>query len=659
MKTILYIAPHLSTGGLPQYLTKKIEELKNNYNIYVIEYEDVTGGVLVVQKNKIRDLIGDNLLTIPWGGDKQFVIETIERIKPDIVHLEEMPEYFMSDDIANQIYTNNRTYKIFETSHDSSFDINTKRFRPDKFILVSNFQVKMLSGLNIDSSVVEYPIEYKERPNREDVLKELGLDPEYKHVLHVGLFTPRKNQAEFFEYAKSLENEKIMFHSVGNTADNFRYYWEPLLADKPNNLIVHGERSDVDKFYSAMDLFLFTSRGTVNDKETMPLVIREAISWKIPILIYNLPVYENYFDKYNEVSYLSFDDFECNKGLILNKLNVDESISTDTLVIISTYPNSEHIIDLTKKSIDAIKKQGYKVMLSSHYPINEELQNLSDYIVVDKNNLLTYHDYFSTAWQTSDEMEMMMNIKTEKNHQYHGPAVYTNYYNGISLAKSLGYGNVVCFNYDMIIEDPNVIQFYVNELKTNKAVYNSYNAMEGPCLRTVIFATNTTFFLDNFKLIKTADEYNDWQKTVGSESNGLENIFHHNLKNQIQKIKTLTNDEYTNLLKNCKTDLCSMVEYFNVLPVKERPDLFAVWLSTSNLEDNRDMIIDVMKNGKLFDHLPLKITTSSYRYTAFIFEPGDVYNILLFENGKIKKEIIVDDEYFNNKLKINGLLTIK
>ena len=29
MKKLLYVAPHLSTGGLPQYLTKKIELLKD------------------------------------------------------------------------------------------------------------------------------------------------------------------------------------------------------------------------------------------------------------------------------------------------------------------------------------------------------------------------------------------------------------------------------------------------------------------------------------------------------------------------------------------------------------------------------------------------------------------------------------------------------
>ena len=33
MQKLLFIAPHLSTGGLPQYLTKKIELLQNEFDI--------------------------------------------------------------------------------------------------------------------------------------------------------------------------------------------------------------------------------------------------------------------------------------------------------------------------------------------------------------------------------------------------------------------------------------------------------------------------------------------------------------------------------------------------------------------------------------------------------------------------------------------------
>ena len=57
MKKLLCVAPHLSTGGLPQYLTKKIELLKDEFEIYLVEWVDCTGGVLVVQKERIQNMI--------------------------------------------------------------------------------------------------------------------------------------------------------------------------------------------------------------------------------------------------------------------------------------------------------------------------------------------------------------------------------------------------------------------------------------------------------------------------------------------------------------------------------------------------------------------------------------------------------------------------
>ncbi len=40
---VLFITPHLSTGGGPQYLLKKIVQLNNYHDVYCIEYDDITG----------------------------------------------------------------------------------------------------------------------------------------------------------------------------------------------------------------------------------------------------------------------------------------------------------------------------------------------------------------------------------------------------------------------------------------------------------------------------------------------------------------------------------------------------------------------------------------------------------------------------------------
>jgi len=221
MQKILYVTPHLSTGGAPQYLLKKIELLNDQYDIYVAEYNDY--GIFRVQKDEIITLLGKKHKTI--SERREELLEWIDEISPDIIHFEEMPELFnIEDEIATKIYSKDRPYKIFETSHDSSFDLKLKKYFPDKFLFCSDNQLIKFRSIDVPACVIEYPVKKYKRKNRVEGLKYLNLDPEYKHVLNVGLFTSRKNQAEIFEYAKHLINEKIQFHFIGNQAPNFKDY---------------------------------------------------------------------------------------------------------------------------------------------------------------------------------------------------------------------------------------------------------------------------------------------------------------------------------------------------------------------------------------------------------------------------------------------------
>jgi glycosyltransferase involved in cell wall biosynthesis len=317
MDKLLYITPHLSTGGLPQFLLKKVQLLKNRYEIHLIEYSNISNH-FITQKTELRKILKNNLYTL--GENKKEIFNIISYIQPNIIHFEEIPEYFCDKSIAFGIYHKNRNYKIFETSHDSSYNIDNKIFYPDMFLMVSNFQVKKFKKTNVPTKLIEYPIDKKEK-NKEEALKKLKLDPNKIHIINVGLFTPRKNQKEIFEYAKLINNDKVQFHFIGNMADNFKYYWDPLLNDLPKNCIIHGERNDVELFYQAADLLLFTSRGQQGDKETMPLVLREALMFDLPIYMYNLDVYENYFDKYKNITYLNFNNTNENLLKIIKFIN--------------------------------------------------------------------------------------------------------------------------------------------------------------------------------------------------------------------------------------------------------------------------------------------------------------------------------------------------
>jgi FkbM family methyltransferase len=304
MKKILFIVPHLSTGGLPQVTTNKIQLLKDDYVIKCVEYGCYSWD-FVVQKNRIKNLIGeDNLITL-WDN-KNALIDVINDFQPDIISMEEFPEFFMDNNITRKIYRKNRPYKIFETTHDSSFKPTSKVWFPDKFIFVSVFNAIQYSMFDIPYEVIEYPIENKDK-RRELFQEKLGLDKGWKHVVNVGLFTERKNQKYIFEIARKLENSKIKFHFIGNQADNFKSYWEPLMNDKPDNCIVWGEKDNVNEFLEVSDLFMFPSKGDRNNKELNPIAIKEAIEYGIPMMMYNLDVYCGKYDKLPQVTFLTGD----------------------------------------------------------------------------------------------------------------------------------------------------------------------------------------------------------------------------------------------------------------------------------------------------------------------------------------------------------------
>jgi len=651
-KTIVFIAPHLSTGGMPQYLVKKIELIKDDAEVYCIEWDNVTGGVLVVQRNKVVNLLGDRLITL--GEDKHKLFDVIDQIQPDIIHLEEIPELFMQGDIAHKLYyQNERSYSLIETSHDSSFNVNNKRYIPDKFLMVSNFQVEMYKHLGVPTELVEYPIENKVRTKtREQALHDLGLDPNLKHVINVGLFTPRKNQAEIIEYARQLQNYPIQFHFIGNQADNFKGYWEPLMQNFPSNCKWWNERSDVDSFYEAADLFLFTSRGNDTDKETMPLVIRESLGWKIPSLIYNLPVYMGYFDKYDTIEYLT-EDLQQNAYRIAEKL-CNHQIKYNDCIVIAAYPNTAAATKITKDCILRVKHLNIPIILSSHFPIPTELQELVDYCIFDSNNILTTHTFYQRAWYTAPNYFAELNIAAENNNTYHGPAVYTAYYNAIALAHSLGFENAHCWNYDVLLNDDTQINMFRRGLSEKKAVARQVKNQEGNTILTVRVGLNTQFFLEHFPLINNEQEYTEWMNKVGSESNGIENMWYHALKNVSHDIRFLSDEEYDKINKTSE-ELCSMIEYFTVLPIENNETEGMIWYSSSNEKDSR--ILSVYVNGDLVDtiqidgisryHRPFNLHTT--KEIRFEMKNRDSVDILS------TKTILIDEEYIKHKLKNNGI----
>ncbi len=319
-KKLLYLLPHLSTGGMPQYVLEQIREFKNQFEIYVIEY-NLYATKFVVQKNKIINLLEPNHhiclseVSSEIKKDRPEVLNIIKDINPDIVHIQDHVKWFLTNEIMEGLLKlENRPYFIV-TPHSSQALPEDCTFIPDKYVLVSKWQYELYkSHTDVPCDVWEYPIKELKK-DKEKYQKELGLDPNFYHVLNISIFTRGKNQGELFEVARQLEDKPIKFHFVGNQSIHSDY-WMPLMENKPDNCIVWGEREDTDKFYQACDLFYFSTK-----LELFPLVVRESLSYKLPIMMKKLHTYLDTYDN-NELVYYIEDNIEDNKNKLLKILNI-------------------------------------------------------------------------------------------------------------------------------------------------------------------------------------------------------------------------------------------------------------------------------------------------------------------------------------------------
>jgi autotransporter strand-loop-strand O-heptosyltransferase len=180
-------------------------------------------------------------------------------------------------------------------------------------------------------------------------------------VLNVGLWAPWKNQAEALEIARKYPHMDFWF--VGNQAPNFKHYWEPLMQDVPSNVTIWGERSDVSEFMKKADIFMFNSTWECN-----PLVLREAISYGLPVVARNLPQYENMFARYlhpidTNLNLLEFNTY---------------TIPTDNTI--QTFGNNHVELYKNVKNMDVRMQNPEKITIFKYFVLNPflEIRGVSD-----------------------------------------------------------------------------------------------------------------------------------------------------------------------------------------------------------------------------------------------------------------------------------------
>ena len=161
-------------------------------------------------------------------------------------------------------------------------------------------------GIQKDITVLSNGIDLSyyqpEEGDRENFRKKFGFKEDDKVIMSAGLWIERKGLLDFVELAKAMPEYKFIWFGDSNLYTVSHKIRKAVFTNLPNLLFAgYVPREELKKAYAACDLFLFPSK-----EETEGIVILEAMAMKIPILLRDIPVYEDWI-RTNEDAYKAKD----------------------------------------------------------------------------------------------------------------------------------------------------------------------------------------------------------------------------------------------------------------------------------------------------------------------------------------------------------------
>ena len=292
-----------------------------------------------------------------------------------------------------------------------------------------------------------------------------------------------------------------------------------------------------------------------------------------------------------------------------------ENKKNKEVVAILSHANSDDKIDILKRNIECIKKQGYDVILSSHIQVPESIINLVDYFIYDKSNpLIMWNEYDHIGGNVSYWSNFPTYTLTKKLDYNHSYAVLKLMNQCAYLASSNDYNKIHFINYDYIIKDKSV-------LKTNSKYLNIYDSYyygwgDSNSVSTGFFSFNVDKFIIVFGDIKSKYDYCSHGISI------LENFFIH-LSN-INNLNYYVEDR-ENIMSNNEIDIINQNQIYGLYQIEDYEvrliitifdGKYYIFVST-NKEDNENYL-NIYHKGRYYSFDIIS--------THFIEIPFDIIN---------------------------------
>jgi hypothetical protein len=305
-------------------------------------------------------------------------------------------------------------------------------------------------------------------------------------------------------------------------------------------------------------------------------------------------------------------------------------------------------------------------LITSHYPLSKEVQELSDFYLYDSYNPLIEHTLYNFYWSEMNNVKVELNLDKLSNGKRLNQSltVLNNIENSIRFAKESGYKRVICTSYDFIFSKENIklIDDICERLdnENKKGYFMSYKEGNMNLLKTVFFIVDVDFYSQIFTNPRYPEKYNEECIQIGCH-NFLENYFNNKLSNNLQQLLIEDIDE-EKLFNNPNINLFSGVEYLTILPVRDQ-SAFVIFYTSNNKKDDRRVDFIIENNGSV-EQMVHYVKERSYFYKKFELGIYDDFKIIVqFIDSKTNEQINevryqVDKDSFINILG-NGSFTEK
>lgn len=270
------------------------------------------------------------------------------------------------------------------------------------------------------------------------------------------------------------------------------------------------------------------------------------------------------------------------------------------VVSITSHANTKEKINILRNCIEKFKSYGYDIILNSHISLPEEIINLVDYFIYDKNNSLITWQEFDTVggaivfWMSNDKFYIEKKLDFN-----HGFAVLKMLKNSAALAASNGYKNIHFVDYDYIINDPELLKKHSDKLNSHDCYFYNWGDIN---------AVNSAFFsFDINKFLKIVDAFDTKEDYCRNNITILEN----KLKNLIDifSINSFI-DDIENIKINNQIDIFNQLTLYGLYQFKNYDvrvilcsnfDKFYIFLQSSKADKKNKLILSYNGNRLLLD----------------------------------------------------------